>query len=393
MRRQVRPWQRELTVEGLNASRFVSDAGKAGIPLTSVKRTSPGKLTALAEETQLAALEMIAVHGGWRLHIGRRKGLGRLVDWGRSRWLLAIVAAAGILALAAASRVMWRIEIVNAAVYSADVAAALHELGISPPMLRSQIDIGKIRDELEWRYPRVAWVEVGWRGTTLVVRLADGLMPDVHDDPADCDVVAARDGVVYQIVTHAGTPAVKVGDVVRKGDVLIRGEERTHDGAVRAVAARGSVTARVWQGAQVCLPAVEYKTSYTGREQITWTISTPFFDLWPMDPCTYEQYDTSVSETRLCSLFLPVNLHVERRIEAEISKTMRERTDVEKDAYSAAVRKLHEKIAPTESLIDIWGNCSMIEDEKVQAYAIGEMLVEIGVRSGASDMAAADAIH
>ena len=104
MSRQVRPWLREVSVEGLNAARFVSDAGKAGVQLTSVRRMGSRKMTACAEETHLSEIEAIALRGGWRLSIGQRRGLGRLADWGRCRWLLTIVAAAGVLALAAASR-------------------------------------------------------------------------------------------------------------------------------------------------------------------------------------------------------------------------------------------------------------------------------------------------
>lgn len=61
-------------------------------------------------------------------------------------------------------------------------------------------------------------------------------------------MVAARDGIVDSIRTKAGTALVQPGDVVRKGQILIRGEERTGSG-VRAVSARGVVMgARVGRG-------------------------------------------------------------------------------------------------------------------------------------------------
>ena len=68
----------------------------------------------------------------------------------------------------------------------------------------------------------------------------------------------------------------------------------------------------------------------------------------------------------------------QRRGEAEICA----------EAEQAARGKLQEKLTAEESLIDIWGNCSMIDDEKVHAQAIGELLMEIGVQRVSTGMAA-----
>ena len=388
MRRAKRPWQIIVTIEGLNIGRFLRQAGEADIRMTGLRRVSPKRVTALLREDQLPALQVLALRGGWTVTIGDRQGAGRGVDWLKRRWLLAAAALCAGIALLAVSMVMWRVAVVDAGAYDADIRAALTEMGITVPMLRSRVDVGAIREALEWRYPRVAWFEAGWRGTTLVVRAVEGVLPRQEARDGPCDVVASRDAVIHSVVTRAGTPVVKAGDVVRKGDVLIKGEERTSDGAVKPVAARGSVTARVWEGAVVELSAVETVTSYTGREQTIRTISTPFFNLWKTPECDYLQYDTAVSEMPLGGMYLPMVLRTETRMEAEISIQSRDYDAVQAEAEAAALRKLQEKALPGESFIDIWGNCSMIEDEKVRAYAIGEKLVEIGLRAPASGMAA-----
>ncbi len=388
MRRAVRLWQINVTVEGLNIGRFLRQAGEEGIRLTALRRRTPKKVTALLREDQLPALQALALRGGWTVTVGQRRGTGRGVDWLQRRWLLAAAVLCAGIALLAASRVMWRVDVIDGGAYDADIRAALTEMGIEAPMLRSRVDVGAIRDALEWRYPRIAWFEAGWRGTALVVRAVEGVMPRQEVQEGPCDVVASRDAVIHSIVTRAGTPVVKAGDIVRKGDVLIKGEERTSEGAVKPVAARGSVTARVWEGAAVHLSALETMTSYTGREQKVRTIRTPVFDLWKLPDCDYAQYDTAVSEMPLGGIFLPMVLRTETRMEAEITASVRNPEELREEAAAAARLKLQEKAASGESFIDIWGNCSMIEDEKVRAYAIGEKLVEIGMRAPASGMAA-----
>ena len=389
MRRSLRTWPVTFMVEGVNIGRFLRYAGEKGIRLQEIRRSAPKRLTASVQEADLPLVQTIALQGGWTFTTGERKGAGKAASAIRQRWLLAAMILMAGMAILTASRMMWRIDIIDGGAYEADIRAAVAEAGITVPMLRGRIDIGSLREQLEWRYPRIAWFECGWRGSTLVIRPVEGTLPrtDGAYDGA-CDVVASRDGIVAAIVTRAGTPVVQVGDIVRKGDVLIRGEERTTEGAVKPVAARGSVRARVWQGASVRMSSLETITTYTGKEEIVWTIRTPWFDLWPMAASSFEQYDTAVSEMAVGGIFLPMRLLILRRMEAEITTRQRSQTELEADAYAAARRKLCEKIGAEESLIDIWGNCSMIDTENIVSVAIGEMLVEIGTQVPVSGMAA-----
>ena len=389
MRCTARLWSVMITVEGLNTDRFLRNAGAHRIRLTDVRRISNRRVTAMIWENMLPALQEIALQGGWKLSVGNRKGIGRLVDWLRRRWLLTSAVLIGCIALSAASQVMWQIDIENGGTYEADIRIALDEMGVIPPKMRSQIDIGELRDALEWRYPRIAWLECGWRGTTLVIRPVEGVLPrsdGKNDGPSD--LVADRDGVIESVVTRAGTPVVKAGDIVRKGDVLIKGEERTSEGGVHPVAARGVVTARVWRGASVRMSAVERMTSYTGNTQTVWTIRTPWFDLWPLETCGFENNDTSISQTQISSCFIPMMLHIETRMEAEVALHRCDVEELKRSAYEAAAQKLQKMVGLDESLIDIWGNCSMIDAETIVSVAIAEMQVEIGTRASASGMAA-----
>ena len=89
-------------------------------------------------------------------------------------------------------------------------------------------------------------------------------------------------------------------------------------------------------------------------------------------------------------IFLPIVLHTENRMEAEYEVKPRNLQEAEKEAKAAAEQKLREKVGGQESLIDIWGNCSMIDAENMLSVAIGELLVEIGVQVPVSGMAAPD---
>ncbi len=373
-------WQRAFTAEGINLERFLRLAGEHGVHLQALRRQGTRRITALAPEGELATLQELAIRGGWRFTLGERRGLGVVQDWLIRRWMLTAAVAMGVVLLAAASQVMWRIDIIDGGTYAPDIAVALAEMDIRAPMLKASVRLGELRDALNWRYPRVAWFECGWRGVTLTVRAVEGTLPmteAMQDGPSD--IIASRDGIVHSIVTRAGTPVVEMGDFVHKGDVLIRGEERTGAETVRPVVARGTVTARVWEGATVSIPLREVTTTYTGGTHAAWTVTSPWFPLWQMPPSPYEQQDVSIAEMPLGGFFLPLTLRTETRMEADCRTSQRDQAAVAQEAQQAALRKLHEKIGDEESVVDIWGNCSIIEDEILSAVAIGEMLVDIAV--------------
>lgn len=383
--------QRAFTVEGLNLERFIRAAGEKGVTVNCLRRIGRRKVQAVADEAAFRALEELAETGGWRLTAGERAGAGKGIDAARKRIALTGALIFAVVAIWAATRVMWQVEVVGAGSYDADVRLALESMGVSAPMLRSRVDPAEIRDALEWRYPRIAWFECGWRGMTLVVRAVEGILPHVDANPKGaCDVVAARDGIVQRLVTRAGTPAVKAGELVQEGQVLIRGEERTSGGEVRPVAARGSVYARVWESAAVRMPLWETETIYTGREQTVQTVTCPWFHLWRVPETDYAQQDVSIREVPLGGFFIPLVLRLETRYEAECQRVQRDMELLKADGARAALQKLHEKCGGRDSLVDNWVNWSIIEDEILLSVATGEMLVDIAQQERSSDMAASD---
>lgn len=379
------PWTVAITVEGVNLPRFLRRAGEMGLLMMGV-RIRGKKMTAFVREDDIPALRMMAVSDGWRFSVGNRQGTGRLMTWIRHRLALLSALMLGIGVLIGASQVMWRVEIENAGIYAADLPEYLQALGITPPMPKSDVQIGELRDLLEWRYPETAWVECGWRGMTLLIRVVDGVPAGTPlSETGAGDVVAARDGIVASIRTKAGTALVQPGDIVRKGQILIRGEERTINGGVRAVSARGVVMARVWDAAAIRMDATELHTVYSGRTEETMAVISPWFALWQTPESEFSQADVSRRTLPLGGFFLPLTCVWEKRYECEITKQNRGIEEISAEASVAALRKLREIIGTNESLVDKWVNCSMIEHEVLLAVATGERLVDIAeqIPSGA----------
>ena len=378
----MKPWPYTFTAEGLNIERLIRQAGEQGITLSGLKRGGARKISGMVSEDDLPGLSELARSGGWRFEAGRRRGAGQWLDALKRRWLLAVGCLLAAGCLAAASQLVWRIELIDPGVYEADLRGYLAVLEVRPLRWKRSLDLGAIRDSLEWRYPEVAWIECGFRGMTLTITVVEGVASgEALTHLGSGDVVAARDGVVESIITLAGTPQVKAGQTVRKGQILILGEERTNDGMTRLVSARGKVMARVWDGSSVQMSTLERETIYTGRQQRVTVAACRWFDLWQREDSGFEQQDIAMRVMPLGGLFLPFTLRVETRMEAEIAPKTRELEQVKTEAALAAMRKLREKVGMDDVFLTNWVDYSMIDDEVLLAVAIGERVIDIASAS------------
>lgn len=387
----MKKWRCGFRIEGLNIERFIRCAEERGVRLTDMRRCGDRMLIAEADEDAFPILTDTAAKGGWIFTRGKRRGIGLALTTVRQRWVLAAVIIACMAGLILAAHCMWSISIVDGGVYTADIRIAMKELGIRPPMFRWQVDPAKIQAALEWRYPNAAWVECGWRGTELVIRVVEGhVVNDASQADACNDIVASRDGIIESIVTASGTPVVSPGEVVLKGQILIKGEERTSGDETRPVAANGCVMARVWDTAQVKTSLSGWQTEYTGRTHTTQTVVSPWFPLWHPAETPYEQQDVSITTIPLGGFFIPLQLKRESRYEITVYQEPLDFESLVREGSNAAIRKLRQSAEAEESYVDIWVNWSIIENEILLSEAIGERLMDIAQQESCSGMAATE---
>lgn len=160
-----------------------------------------------------------------------------------------------------------------------EVLDTAYELGLRPGVFKHSLDLQEIEKTLEVRIPRLAWAGIEIQGTRAVIRIVEKKLP--RDDLLEHQpghLVAAKEGVISDLLLIDGRPTVQVGDTVTKGQILISGivtPEYDTDtgnsvtGQPRLVRARGVVRARVWYEGRGEAPLVETGERYTGREVTT----------------------------------------------------------------------------------------------------------------------------
>lgn len=365
-------------LNGLNLERFMNLMHQQEIPLLGVRRQDGRTLVCECYSADLPAISALADEKGWRMEVLRPLGLSAFVLRLKKRPSIPVGIALMLICMLVLSQFVWRIDIQQAGAYHAEIVSFLQESGYHAGIPRRRVDAKALESALIYRYPQIAWFHVYVTNVTLVVEVSSGVaMPNtISDEPGD--VIARQDGIIQSIRVFAGTPAVKAGDVVRKGDVLIRGTERSSDEQLVSVRAEGVVMARCWQSYTAGIPLYDIRSTETGRETHSTRIHTPWFD-WPtaIDQPEYLASNTYLTKMPVVGAFFPVMLQSLTYREVSMEYVPRDMEEVRKEASEAALKKLKTALFGDE-IIDKWVDYCMIEDDTLAATATAELLVDIG---------------
>lgn len=125
------------------------------------------------------------------------------------------------------SRFVWNIEVNGNSYLSEEtILEFLAEENADFGTRISKIDCAGLEEALRSEYPEVIWTSIKIYGTKMTVDVQESLLSEQFyglKEEEVCDIVAAKDGVITHIITRCGTPVVKVGMEVKKGDCLVSG--------------------------------------------------------------------------------------------------------------------------------------------------------------------------
>ncbi|MDN5345237.1 MAG: hypothetical protein PWQ18_1351, partial [Clostridia bacterium] len=205
----------------------------------------------------------------------------------------------------------------------------------------------------------------GTRAEVAVVEKAAPPQQEPFDRPAS--IIAARDGVIKDILVINGEARVKAGDTVRQGEILISGlilpppppEKQPGEAAEpprpqpqpRLVRARGIVRARVWYEIEREINRLQVQEVPTGRQQTTIAIQTPkgrYYLKGPARPpyTNCHQKNRVMALPAWRNLSLPVELIITTYAEIQISQRQLTYTEAVDTAGQMALQELKAKLPP-----------------------------------------------
>ena len=187
-----------------------------------------------------------------KIHILNRHGPAFFFYRHKRRWwfLLGMTVFAGMIYIL--SLFVWQIDIDGNRKYTdALILQALAQMDVKTGCRKLEIDLPEIEEELRIMYNEITWVSASIAGTKLQIELREGDLkisessgggqtgnvkrvenrennPKTQNGESETDLpanlVADEDAIITNLVVRRGTVAVRYGDEVKKGDVLIEGK-------------------------------------------------------------------------------------------------------------------------------------------------------------------------
>ena len=263
----------KIRVGGNDFAAFIGAANNTGISLRGIK-TQGKTLVCIAGKDCEKDLRRIAARCGMTFEVSERKDM-KSAARGFLRRSGAFAALAALILSVAASRFFVFSVVVTGASpeLAAEITASLAENGISGMTAKSRIDAEEIEKAVLNGSDDVAFAEVYVDGVKLVVSVRERL-PEYESEETAGKIVAACDAIVTRVEVSGGTAAVKPGDTVRKGEVLIEdkivvGDPLDPGHKEITTAAEGDVYGRTWYTRRLIIPEYREVTVRTGRTYVS----------------------------------------------------------------------------------------------------------------------------
>lgn len=120
------------------------------------------------------------------------------------------------------------------------VISVINNYGIDLGYNRRKIDSYDLSQKIALDFDEIAWVSVNVEGSKLSINVSESVDSNYNTEPSH--LIASVDGVIKEIKTTQGENLVKVGQTVRKGDLLVSGIETIGE-SVRYSCASGEIIA------------------------------------------------------------------------------------------------------------------------------------------------------
>lgn len=238
-------------VTGEETLRFVNLCRNNGIELRHLVRRE-NAIQMEIDAKNLKKLRPLVRKTHVKIHILDRHGPAFFFYRHKRRWwfLLGMTVFAGMIYIL--SLFVWQIDIDGNRKYTdALILQALSQMNVRTGCRKSEIDLPEIEEELRIMYNEITWVSASIAGTKLQIELREGDLkisgssgggqtgnvkrvenrennPKTQNGESETDLpanlVSDEDAIITNLVVRRGTVAVRYGDEVKKGDVLIEGK-------------------------------------------------------------------------------------------------------------------------------------------------------------------------
>lgn len=253
-----------IVVRGKSIELLVNELTKKEMQVWDLKPLPDGTMEMNIQLADFFKLRPLLKRTGCRISVKRRSGIPFMMFrlWKRKWFVFGFALFIGV--VLALSSLVWDIEVEgNGKIPKEDILLAARSEGVYPFQwiyrLPRQDELSK---DLARKLPGVSWVGVSRTGTRITIQIVEASKPKEQELMNPRSFVSTSDAVVTRIYVERGQPEVKKNDRVRKGQILISGEQ-----GGKTIVAKGEVRGTVWHEYNIEIPLLRKQKVYTGEKK------------------------------------------------------------------------------------------------------------------------------
>ena len=372
-----------ITVEGYYIERFINICRNKKIPIWNLRREKNVRLTLNIRINDFKEITRIGKKTKCKVKIIRKRGLPFIFNKYKKRKIFVGFLFIFIALLIISSNFIWNIEIqIENDQQVENIYQDLIEAGLEVGKQKRKINTKEIINQIRLKRSDIAWIGIEMKGTNAIVKVVKAeSKPKIIDDEDYCNIVSDKRGIITKISAQNGTLAVKVGDTVDVGTVLINGWMEGKYTGIRYVHAKGDIEAKVWytKSKKIMYNTTERKE--TGEQENKYKIKINNFEInLSKRVSKFQIYDTIDEEKKFklfSDFYLPIMI-IKTTNKEVIEET--KKYEIE-EAKNLGIQELEEELDKniTDMTKIVNKNINAYEKEDgIEVYVTYEVLENIG---------------
>lgn len=373
-----------IKVEGFYIERFINICISKKILLMNIKREKATIMYANVGIDDYRKLRQVAKKTKSKIKIEKKRGLPFTAYKYRKRKIFVAVFLIIASLIIMSSNYIWNIEIIgNINISTAEIEKSLDECGLTVGKSKNDININSVINKIRLNRDDIAWIGITVKGTNAIVKIKEiQKAPEVLDENIYCDIVANKTGMITKINVQNGTAAVKEGEIVEEGDILVNGYLEGKYTGTRFVHSIADIEAKIWYTKKIKEPFTQEIKVKTGEVEKKYSIKFKKNQINLFKRLSkFEKCDT-INENKKIMLFSNFYLPIEIEKITNYEYVLQEITYTQEELTEILTEKLKEELLqeiPNPNNIENININTYIDNGYLEVEVTYEVLENIGI--------------
>ena len=256
----------QIKIEGRDVKRFIKKLYNANIYMEDIELYDRVAYIKINKQNYEKIKKIKTIY---KVKVVRLFGFVRLIDILKRHYIFFVGILLGYVYLIFLSNIIFDIEIIHSKKEIRDlINKELKYYGIEKySFIKSYREKEEIEDKiLKNHKDKLEWLEIDRIGTKYQIRVEERIIKKPSEEEKERDIVAKKDGIIVKNQASKWEIKKKIGDYVKKGDVIISGAITKNEEIKNKVSANGSVYAEVWYKTNINMPYYYKEEIKTGNK-------------------------------------------------------------------------------------------------------------------------------